>query len=309
LNIAQILCKNLAARENVMQTQGEFKAINCDLENELTRIREEVMKAKYGKFVQTFCLLDGRRNQNYISLLFELARCKEAYISLDNAKTNYPHLQSVIEDFESKNYINKLEQEYPRYQDFIFYDKYELALVIDDPQLIFYLRQSSISSLRKAIGMSESGVRDKVFISYSHSDSEWLKKLQVYLKPLEKKALIDRWDDTKIKTSTKWREEIKKALDSAKIAVLLISSNFLASDFIEEEELTPLLKAAEEEGALIFSVILDPFETAFSLSELEKFQTVNPPDDPISGMEENQWRKTFDKLSKEIVDALDLHSN
>ncbi|MEH2420777.1 MAG: TIR domain-containing protein [Nostoc sp.] len=307
LNIAQMLCAKLAAREGVTQTEERLKTIHDYLEEEIEETKK-VMDLKYGNFIRFFSLLNGRKNHNFLNILLELARCEEGYLPLVHTKKTHPHLLSGIEEFLTQNYIDKLEKEYPQYKQFIFYDKYALALVIDDPQLIFYLRQSSPSYLRKAIGMSESSTRNKVFISYNHSDSEWLKKLQIYLKPLEKKGLVDRWDDSRIKTGMKWRDEIKKALDSAKIAILLVSSNFLASDFISENELPQLLKAAEDEGALIFSIILDPCKTAFSLSELEQFQTLNPPSKPISGMEQHEQGEMFDKLLTDIVGTLNFKS-
>ena len=117
---------------------------------------------------------------------------------------------------------------------------------------------------------------------------------------MEKKGLVDRWDDTKIKPGMKWREEIQIALDSAKIAILLVSSNFLASDFIDEVELPQLLEKAEHDGALILSVILDPCDAIFSGSELEQFQTVNPPSKPLSSMDENGQRAVFNQLAVQI---------
>ena len=75
--------------------------------------------------------------------------------------------------------------------------------------------------------------RRELFISYSHKDLYWLQRLRVYLKPLEKQYSLERWDDSRLQAGDLWREEIKQALARAKVALLLVSSDFLASDFID----------------------------------------------------------------------------
>src|SRR6266545_4778666 len=118
--------------------------------------------------------------------------------------------------------------------------------------------------------------RDQVFVSYSHEDDAHLKRLMVHLKPFEREDLINVWSDTKIKASQQWREEIQSALQRAAVAILLVSADFLASDFIQNEELPPLLNAAQSEGVKILSFILKP--CAFtSFASLSKYQAVNDP--------------------------------
>jgi hypothetical protein len=108
------------------------------------------------------------------------------------------------------------------------------------------------------------------------------------------------WDDTRLTPGSNWRTQIKQAIDSAKVAVLLISADFLASEFIAENELPPLLTAAQEEGAIILSVILRP--SLFKYTSLAQFQTVNAPTQPIMGM--SKVRR--DRIWAEVAECIRL---
>lgn len=141
--------------------------------------------------------------------------------------------------------------------------------------------------------------RTRVFISYSHKDREWLDRLLVHLRPLEREKKIDVWVDTKITPGVKWRTEILAAIDSAQVAVLLVSANFLASDFIVTAELPPLLRAAEEDGAKIFPLLLSPSRFARTAS-LKEFQAVNGSLLPPISLPKDQQEEILDSLAAEI---------
>jgi internalin A len=146
--------------------------------------------------------------------------------------------------------------------------------------------------------------RTKIFISYSHNDKEWLTRVQKHLKTLENEGIdVDVWDDTRIKAGDKWKLEIKRALDEAKIAILLISTDFLASDFIAKNELPPLLKAAEQNGAVILPLILKPSRFT-KHKELSEFQAVNDPTRPLIKLEEAEQEEILVKLTGIIEDNL-----
>lgn len=152
---------------------------------------------------------------------------------------------------------------------------------------------------------ASSGDRNLVFVSYSHADSRWLDRLRVHLKPLERQGVIALWDDTRIKPGTPWREEIRSALADARVAVLLVSADFLASDFIGNNELPPLLHAAKEHGTLILPLIIKPsrFEQT---KELACFQAVNPPSKPLSLLTPPRREEWFVRLSGMIEEALSV---
>jgi hypothetical protein len=147
--------------------------------------------------------------------------------------------------------------------------------------------------------------RTKVFISYSHEDEDWLKRLRVHLRPLEREYDIEIWDDKKIKAGSRWREEIESAVSSARVAVLLISASFLASDFITTDELPPLLDAAEKEGATILPVIISA-SRFLRTSNLSQFQAVNSPSAPLIDLPKGEQEAILEKVTEAIEASLQL---
>lgn len=145
--------------------------------------------------------------------------------------------------------------------------------------------------------------RKKVFISYSHKDKNYLERLTVHLKPLEKKGLIDAWSDTRISAGDLWKKEIEKALRETQVAILLVSADFLASDFIVDNELPPLLEAAANDGATVIPVILKPCRFTREAT-IAKFQAINSPEEPLSGSSEHNSELVYDAIAQRVEDLL-----
>jgi hypothetical protein len=78
------------------------------------------------------------------------------------------------------------------------------------------------------------------------------------LRPQERKGLLDVWDDKRLRTGDAWRKEIDTALATCSIAVLLVSMQFLNSDFINDAELTRIFDRHKREGLWIYPILIGP---------------------------------------------------
>jgi hypothetical protein len=162
-------------------------------------------------------------------------------------------------------------------------------------------RDESLSRQHPQPPMPEPITRNQVFISYSHQDQEWLTKLQTHLKPMIRNQTLDVWDDTKIKPGAEWRQEIQVALAAAKVAVLMVSPNFLASDFIDENELPPLLDAAQAKGLTIIWIPVS--SSSYRETEIEKYQAAHPPNQPLDGLSAAEQNRVLVEICKKIKTA------
>ncbi len=97
--------------------------------------------------------------------------------------------------------------------------------------------------------------RPYVFISYSHKDETEKEQLLSHLGVLQRAGLIEVWSDDRIGAGADWETEISRAIAQARVAILLISANFLNSDFILGQEVPSFLKRREGEGLVVFPVI------------------------------------------------------
>ena len=152
-----------------------------------------------------------------------------------------------------------------------------------------------------AVNFAEKSLRSHrhtIFITYSHRDRRWVDRLLVHLKPLERGISTDIWEDSRIKPGARWRSEIENALNNACAAILVISADFLASDFVMNDEVPVLLQAAETRGTLIMPLIIAP--SLFGQSSLSCFQSVNSPASPLAKLSSHQRDQVLVRLATSI---------
>ncbi len=146
------------------------------------------------------------------------------------------------------------------------------------------------------------GGQPLIFISYSRKDAAWLERLQPYLKASLRQCQYSLWDDRGIKTGTDWFDEIGKAIAAAQVAILLVSADFLASDFIEKHEVKPLLARADR-GEL--TVYLIPVRSVdWEDQPFARFQAASDPAKPLAGMSEHEQDVALTEIAKKLKQHL-----
>jgi len=98
----------------------------------------------------------------------------------------------------------------------------------------------------------------QLFYSYAHEDERLRKQLENHLSTLKRDQLISGWYDREITAGTRWRGAIDEHLKSAKIILLLVSADFLASDYCNDVELKQAMEQDRRGDARVIPVILRP---------------------------------------------------
>ncbi|HMG73776.1 MAG TPA: toll/interleukin-1 receptor domain-containing protein [Pyrinomonadaceae bacterium] len=138
-----------------------------------------------------------------------------------------------------------------------------------------------------------------VFVSYAREDRLWLDRLCKHLRPLVRNGKIEMWHDQMIAPGRNWVEEIEGALNVSSVAILLLSSAFVASDFIHTHELPRIAKGASQEGVVILPLVVGHC-LIDEIQYINDIQLFNDPEQPLSRLDESSVEKTLVDLAKTV---------
>jgi hypothetical protein len=96
----------------------------------------------------------------------------------------------------------------------------------------------------------------EIFYSYSHKDELYREELETHLSLLKRKGVINGWHDRRIVAGNEWKGEIDAHLESAEIILLLISPDFIASDYCYDKEMMRAVERHKEGKARVIPIIL-----------------------------------------------------
>jgi len=97
-----------------------------------------------------------------------------------------------------------------------------------------------------------------IFFSYSHADENLRDQLEKHLSALKRQGLIEAWHDRRIEVGREFESEISDHLEAADVILLLVSSDFLASEYCYEREMQRAMERHEGKEAIVVPVILRP---------------------------------------------------
>jgi hypothetical protein len=137
----------------------------------------------------------------------------------------------------------------------------------------------------------------RVFYSYSHHDIRMLERLRTHMAMLRREGLITEWYDRDIEAGSKWRDEIDRELEAADLILLLVSADFLASEFCYEDEMKRAVERAQRGEALVIGVMLRPVE-GWETTPFAEFQLVPRDARPIT-----KWSNA-DEAYTDVVEGI-----
>lgn len=141
-----------------------------------------------------------------------------------------------------------------------------------------------------------------LFFSYSHKDEELRDELALHLSMLKRQGVINAWHDREITAGTEWAGEIDQKMDSARVILLLISANFLASDYCYDIELKRAMERHQAGEAQVIPIILKPVDWRGAL--FGKLQALPKNAKPVTTWENRD--EAFLNIAEGIRKAINL---
>jgi hypothetical protein len=150
-----------------------------------------------------------------------------------------------------------------------------------------------------------------VFIAYAPEDELLKEQLERHLSVLKRNQLIDVWHDRRIEAGADWSQRISQYLDSSQLILLLISPDFLASDYLYQTELKAALKKHFARRATVIPVLLRP-----CVWQMQELEMLNALPDNQEAVTSKAWESTdaafehvTEHIKKELMHYLPLRNN
>jgi TIR domain len=143
------------------------------------------------------------------------------------------------------------------------------------------------------------------FISYSHEDHTMFEDFWVHLTAVQRAFAIEIWTDHKIHAGSDWEPRIATAIEAAQVFVLLISPDFIRSDYVYTKEIPAIQTRRKRAGALVLPVVLKRCYWKMIAATLQAIPTADQRVRPII-----DWRPRnngYDRAREQIMRSIADH--
>ncbi|HKV13261.1 MAG TPA: P-loop NTPase fold protein [Thermoanaerobaculia bacterium] len=167
------------------------------------------------------------------------------------------------------------------------------------------LVEESLSGARGALskaGPEVEGTVPLVYISYSHTDESWLKRLLDHLSPHVRAARFRVWYDLLLRPGEEWEPKIEEVHNQARIVIQLISPDYLASETIATWELPRLLECREKGGLRFMPLLVRPAVWQ-ALPWLREIQLFPPRARPLANHRKTEIDRLLSEFANEVAVA------
>jgi tetratricopeptide (TPR) repeat protein len=145
----------------------------------------------------------------------------------------------------------------------------------------------------------------KVFCSYSRQDEHYLEMLKTWLIGLEREGLIEQWHDRMISPGDEWDKSVAENLATSDLVLLLITPDFIASQYIYEKEMSRAVERHRQGRARVIPIIVRP-SPPLSSTPFRKLQALPKDAKPVTTWpnQDEAWLDVLRGIQQAIEELL-----
>ena len=164
-------------------------------------------------------------------------------------------------------------------------------------------------TLTSTPSLQNSNLPVRAFVSYAHADAALKDKFDAHTSLLKREQLLDSWHDGRISAGLDWEPELLKHLETAELVVLLISAEFIRSEYCWTTEMLRSLERHEQGMARVIPVILKPVD--WQTSPFAKLQALPKNGKPVTSWDDRDaaFRDIAAGIRRAIIELRTGHNS
>jgi serine/threonine protein kinase len=302
-NIAQFLCQHICAAADIQQTQLHARAVSWSVSEVVPQLINK-LSSKFKYTVSRFGGMGGRSDLTAVQILKEIPGTEDGFLSLPVLSGGRSPLfaegiKRLLDSGEMRALYQQSSSAEPQERalgEQLFFDEKVPALIVEDPQLIFYLAHTSFRELARHAGKG-AVAQARIVIFHSRHDVRWQEAVEKGLRAREYNFDVSR---DEVKAGHVWKAELTRTMDQVAIAILLISRDSVP--LLTSPDLIRLLEERSRAGTMVLPLLLNT--SRFDDSPLSRFSALNPGTlvEALSELErEALWRKMITAVKTHLT--------